>query len=110
MGTIEWNDGSKYQGEFTNNHMNGYGMIEFPEKNFYQGEIKNGKMDGFGEFFSPMNKTASYRYTKNHFCPFQRYVEHRPNPYRPLSKTNSYLNQFNFPIEKDKFIFSLSLL
>lgn len=55
-------------------------------------------------YFSPMNKTASYRYTKNHFCPFQRYVEHRPNPYRPLSKTNSYLNQFNFPIEKDKFI------
>ena len=58
----------------------------------------------FRRFLTPKNETSYNRYTKNYFCPFQRYVEHRPNPYRPLSRTNSCKNRFNFPIEKEKFI------
>ena len=58
----------------------------------------------FRKYFSPTNRTPSHRYIKNYFCPFQRYVERRPNPYRPISKTDSRKNQFNFPIEKEKFI------
>ena len=58
----------------------------------------------FRRYLTPKNETSYNRYTKNYFCPFQRYVEHRPNPYRPLSRTNSCKNRFNFPIEKEKFI------
>ena len=58
----------------------------------------------FRKYFLSMNRTPSHRYIKNYFCPFQRFVERRPNPHRPISKIDSCKNQFNFPIEKEKFI------
>jgi hypothetical protein len=57
------------------------------------------------EIQSMKNRTPlNFRYTNKQFCPFQKFVDHRPNPYRPLSKTNSDVNFFNHPIEKEKYI------
>ena len=54
---------------------------------------------------SMKNRTPlNFRYTNKQFCPFQKFVDHRPYPYRPLSKTNSDVNFFNYPIEREKYI------
>lgn len=54
---------------------------------------------------SMKNRTPlNFRYTNKQFCPFQKFVDHRPYPYRPLSKTNSDVNFFNHPIEREKYI------
>ena len=56
---------------------------------------------------TPKNKNLTFRktrYLKQQFCPFQKYVDHRPNPYRPLTKSSSNVNLFNHPIQKEKYI------
>lgn len=51
------------------------------------------------------NRTSTnFRYVKQKFCPFQRYVDHRPYPYRPLSNTTTNRDFFNYPTEKEKYI------
>lgn len=44
----------------------------------------------------------NFKKIKSQFCPFQRFVDHRPNPYRPVESCN--LNVFNYPTEKEKFV------
>ena len=50
IGTIIWNDGIKYQGQFLEDEMIGYGIIKYPGVGIYKGNVKNGRLDGFGEF------------------------------------------------------------
>ena len=45
---LKWNDGSKYIGECTNKHLNGYGVYTFPDKSTYQGYWKKSCKHGMG--------------------------------------------------------------
>jgi len=50
------------------------------------------------------NSNVLFRYTRNQFCPFQRFVDHRPNPHRPSSSITNYIKKFNYPTEKEKYV------
>ena len=60
----------------------------------------------YNNYLSPYNKTNSiyFRDTIKQFCPHQRYVDHRPYPYRSFVKPPTDFNYFNNPIEKDSFV------
>ena len=60
----------------------------------------------YRDYLNPFNKTNSiyYRDTYKQFCPHQRFVDHRPNPYRPFVKPPTYYNNFNNPTEKDSYV------
>ena len=57
------------------------------------------------DYLNPYQKSNSiyFRDTIKQFCPHQRYVDHRPYPYRPFVKPTNF-NYFNSPTEKDSFI------
>ena len=50
------------------------------------------------------NSNFVFRYTRNQFCPFQRFVDHRPNPHRPSSSITNYIKKFNYPTDKEKYV------
>ena len=58
------------------------------------------------DYLNPYNKTSSvyFRDTIKQFCPHQRFVDHRPYPYRPFVKPPTDFNYFNNPTEKDSFV------
>jgi hypothetical protein len=60
----------------------------------------------YNNYFTPHNKTNSiyFRDTIKQFCPHQRYVDHRPYPYRNFVKPPTDFNYFNNPTDKDSFV------
>ena len=60
----------------------------------------------YSDYLNPYNKSNSiyFRDTIKQFCPHQRYVDHRPHPYRSFVKPPSDFNYFNNPTEKDSFV------
>ena len=51
------------------------------------------------------NKTPmNFRDTSSQFCPHQKFVDHRPYPYRSFLKSTSNFNYFNYPIKSENFI------
>ena len=51
------------------------------------------------------NKTPmNFRDTSSQFCPHQKFVDHRPYPYRSFLKSNSNFNYFNSPVKSENFI------
>ena len=54
---------------------------------------------------TPKNKNPIYfRDTKKQFCPHQKYVDHRPFPYRSIMKSYSNFNCFNSPVKSENSI------
>ena len=55
--------------------------------------------------YYPYNKTNSiyFRDTIKQFCPNQRFVDHRPNPHRPLVNPPTDYNYFNYPTERENY-------
>lgn len=49
-GTYIWNDGSVYQGNFSNDLMNGEGLLTIPGKGSYEGNFVNSKKSGKGTY------------------------------------------------------------
>ena len=75
--------------------------MSYFQKPHFQTSLDNNMI----KYITPKNKSLiNFRYTRSQFCPFQKYVDHRPNPYRPLTKSSSSSNLFNHPIEKEKYI------
>ena len=52
VGTFLFKDGRKYEGQWRNNKMNGYGIITLPKGNWFEGEFVDDKREGFGVFYS----------------------------------------------------------
>ncbi|CAD8092861.1 unnamed protein product [Paramecium sonneborni] len=52
-GIYTWKDGTKYEGSFENDQINGFGIMEFADSRKYKGEWVNGEMEGFGQFIWP---------------------------------------------------------
>jgi hypothetical protein len=50
-GIYEWSDGRKYEGEWKNNKMEGYGVFTWPDGRRYEGEYIDDKKEGNGVFF-----------------------------------------------------------
>jgi hypothetical protein len=46
----------------------------------------------------------NFRDTSSQFCPHQKFVDHRPYPYRSFLKSTSNFNYFNCPIKSENFI------
>lgn len=54
IGTFVFKDGRKYEGEWKNNKLNGFGVISLPnKKSWFEGEFIDDKREGFGVFYSP---------------------------------------------------------
>ena len=51
--TIQFSDGTKYEGEIHENHLIGKGEFSFPSGASYKGDIKNGLRHGYGVYTSP---------------------------------------------------------
>lgn len=47
-GKYVWNNGAIYDGEFSDNNINGKGKLTIPDKGTYEGNFINGKKDGQG--------------------------------------------------------------
>jgi hypothetical protein len=45
-----WKDGSKYEGEWKDNNLHGYGIYYFNDNKIFKGEFRNNMMNGYGEF------------------------------------------------------------
>ena len=60
----------------------------------------------YNNYLTPHNNTNSiyFRDTIKQFCPHQRYVDHRPYPYRNFVKPPTDFNYFNNPTDKDSFV------
>jgi len=56
-------------------------------------------------YFSPYDKANSiyFRDTIKQFCPFQRFVDHRPNPHRPLLNPPTDNSYYNYPTERENY-------
>ena len=55
-GTFEYDDGSKYDGEWKNNIMEGYGTFIWPNGRKYIGEFKDNVLTGKGKYYDPDGK------------------------------------------------------
>ena len=62
--------------------------------------------NGFYKYhLTSRNKTPmNFRDTSSQFCPHQKFVDHRPYPYRSFLKSNSNFNYFNSPVKSENFI------
>jgi len=62
--------------------------------------------NGFYKYhLTSRNKTPmNFRDTSSQFCPHQKFVDHRPYPYRSFLKSTSNFNYFNYPIKSENFI------
>ena len=49
-GTMNWPNGTKYTGYFTNNQIDGAGIIKWPDQSKYEGTFANGRIEGFGTY------------------------------------------------------------
>jgi len=60
----------------------------------------------YSDYLNPFNKTNSiyFRDTIKQFCPHQRFVDHRPNPFRNFVQPPTNFNYYNTPTEKDSFV------
>lgn len=47
---MEWNDGNKYEGNFSNNTRDGMGTFTFPNGDKYHGEFEKGVRNGNGTY------------------------------------------------------------
>ena len=58
------------------------------------------------DFLNPYKKKNSiyFRDTIKQFCPHQRYVDHRPYPYRSFVRPPTDFNYFNNPTDQDSFV------
>ena len=56
-------------------------------------------------YFSPYDKEnlIYFRDTIKQFCPFQRFVDHRPNPHRPLLNPPTDDSYYNYPTERENY-------
>ena len=53
IGTFVFRDGRKYEGQWRNNKMHGYGMLTLGNgKSWFEGEFVDDKREGFGVFYS----------------------------------------------------------
>ena len=50
IGVFKWPDGTKYEGEFIKDRIEGLGQIYFLDGNIFRGQILNGLPHGYGEF------------------------------------------------------------
>jgi hypothetical protein len=50
VGVMFWPDGTKYEGDFLNNHPQGYGRKIFANGEYYEGYFQDGKANGHGTF------------------------------------------------------------
>ena len=48
MGIKTWKNGSKYQGEWRDDEMNGFGTYTFKSGKNYTGDFRDGNFDGKG--------------------------------------------------------------
>ena len=48
LGLLYFPEGKKYEGEFTNNSVEGYGIKTYPDGKKYEGRFKNNNKDGYG--------------------------------------------------------------
>lgn len=53
IGVYQWSDGRKYEGEWKNNKMEGYGIFTWPDGRRYEGEYIDDKKEGKGVFYWP---------------------------------------------------------
>lgn len=51
VGVYQWSDGRKYEGEWKNNKMEGYGSFTWPDGRKYDGEYIDDKKEGNGIFY-----------------------------------------------------------
>ena len=77
--------------------------MSYIEKPFLQTTLDN-NTNRIKLITSKKKLPINFRYTRNQFCSFQKYVDHRPNPFRPLKNSISNTNLFNYPIQKEKYI------
>jgi hypothetical protein len=50
VGVMFWPDGTKYEGDFQNDHPHGYGRKIFSNGEYYEGYFQEGKASGHGVF------------------------------------------------------------
>lgn len=50
-GIYEWSDGRKFEGQWKNNKMEGYGVFTWPDGRRYEGEYVDDKKEGKGVFY-----------------------------------------------------------
>ena len=62
--------------------------------------------NGFYKYhLTSRNKTPmNFRDTSSQFCPHQKFVDHRPYPFRSFLKSTSNFNYFNCPVKSENFI------
>eukprot|EP01066_Platyproteum_vivax_P007820 Platyproteum_vivax@DN3151_c0_g1_i1.p1 len=67
-GQLAWQDGAKYKGHFSMDHMTGWGVYEFSDNRVYQGEWFNSQMEGVGVFSWPDGREyiGEYKQDKKH--------------------------------------------
>lgn len=49
---MKFNDGSVYEGEFSDDNLQGWGIIQYANGNHYSGQFVQDKMDGYGEYYA----------------------------------------------------------
>ncbi len=60
-GILYFSNGNRYEGEWKNCKSEGYGIIYFFNGDRYEGQFKNGKSEGYGIFYSSLGfKYKSY--------------------------------------------------
>lgn len=48
LGVCSWPNGNKYEGQWSQNMMNGYGVFTWPDNKRYEGTYVNNKKEGQG--------------------------------------------------------------
>ena len=69
-------------------------------------QFKTSNENGFQRYYiTPTYRNPLFfRDTKKQFCPQQKFVDHRPFPYRSFVKSGSNFNYFNTPIDRENYI------
>ena len=58
FGRIYYNDGSLFEGSFSQNEKKGYGRDIFSDGSYYEGEYKNSYRNGYGKFSNVIGNTS----------------------------------------------------
>ena len=57
-------NGDKYEGQFSNDRLHGFGVYTWPDKRRWEGPFKNGRMHGIGVQICPDGASVEQEYYK----------------------------------------------
>lgn len=106
-GIVKWEDGSTYEGEFSNGMLHGNGVFRYPNGEIYEGDFEYGFRSGKGKISFTNSDTYSGGWLFDMMHGKGKYTHYSPDPSRP-TKNDVYNGEWRFNMMHGKGVYILA--